>query len=281
MADVLTGLTEVDATIETIVSTQITEVLTATAVVPGSIMDLSSMVGPGMDTVAIPKYSSFTVNTKAENTAVDAQANAFSTDDLVLNRHKVIQWLVEDIAEVQSKIAVDQAYVEQAAKDLAVEMDQALIDGLESGSSAAAPDHRLDYAGASLAKADVLTGRQKLNAAKVPLADRFLLVNEVSEAALMGISEFTRVDEAGGSEALRNGQIGKLFGFTVLMSPLAETLKTLAYHKSAMAFARQIQPRVQEFYDLPNLAMRKSIDHLYGFKIIQGGNRVVMLGTAA
>lgn len=281
MADVLTGLTETSATAEAIVSAEVQEVLVAQMVVPPTISDYSSMVGPGMDRVKIPRFGSFTVNTKAENTAVDAQSVAFATDSLLLDQHKVVQVLVEDIADLQAKVAITQVYVQQMAKDLAADMDLKLINDIETGTSASAPDHRVAYAGATLAKADILGARQLLNTQNVPMADRTLLVSPVSEAALMAISEFTRVDEAGGSAALRNGQIGKLFGFDVIMSSQVEDAKTLAYHKSAHAFARQLAPRVQQFNDIPNLAQRWSVDHIFGSKSLDSGKRQVLLGSAS
>jgi hypothetical protein len=83
MSDVLTGLTEVAGTIESLVQAEIQLVLNANVVVPGAIMDLSDQVGPGMDRVSVPRLSKFTVNTKIENTAVDAQAVILADDTLI------------------------------------------------------------------------------------------------------------------------------------------------------------------------------------------------------
>lgn len=282
MADVLTGLTEVAGTIESLVQAEIQLVLNANVVVPGAVMDLSGQVGPGMDRVAVPRLSKFTVNTKVENTAVDAQAVTLAVDTLVLDQYKVVQFLVEDIADLQSKVNTVQEGVRQVGADLASEMDQKLINDIEAGTSASSPDHRVAYVGATLlAKADILAARELLNIQNVPLADRSLLVSPGSEADILNISEFTRVDESGGSAALRNGQIGKLFGFDVLVSSQVEDLKTLAIHKSCHAFARQLLPQVESLRELQHLATRWSISHIYGSKHMDSGKRAVMLGTAA
>lgn len=280
MADALSGLTEVAGTIETIVAAEVQMVLNSQAQLPGTVLDYSSMVGPGMDTLKIPKFGKFTVGTKSENTSVEAQTNAFSTDDLALSRHKVIQFLLEDIANLQSKVAVTQAYVSQAAIDLANEMDQAILDGLEAGVSTSAPDHKRAYAGSTIAAADILLARQLLNEQNVPLADRFLVVSPAEEAAILAISNFVKANEIGTDAVVRNGEIGKLYGFTVIVSSKAEDAKSMAYHKSAFAFARQLAPRIQSFNDVANLAMRWSIDHLYGVKQLDAGKRQVLLGTA-
>lgn len=283
MADVLTTKTQVAATIETIVSAQIQEVLTSEMVVPGTISDFSAQVGPGMDTLKIPKFGNFTVNDKVAGTAVSAQINAFSSDDLLLNKHQVVSFLVEDIADLQSKLAVTQVYVQQAGKDLAAKMDSELITSLNASPSAAAPDHLIQFANTptnTLGKADFLEARKLLSIQNVPLSDRFCLIGPDREKDILSISEFVRVDESGGSMALRNGEIGKLFGFSVMISNQQTSDNNLFYHKATHAFAKQMEPRVLQFQDVPNLAMRWSIDHIYGMKALDSGKRIVKINAA-
>jgi N4-gp56 family major capsid protein len=278
MADVLTTKTQVSATIETIVAAQVQQVLSAKMVVPGSISDYSSMVKPGMDTLKIPKFGKFTVGSKSAGTAVDAQTNAFSSDDLALSKHQVIQFLVEDLADLQSKLAITQEYVSQAASDMAAKMDADLITAMAASPSAAAPDHIIPFANtptSTLGKADFLAARRLLNVQNVPLDDRSCLIGPASEADILAISEFVRVDESGSQSALRNGEIGKLFGFSVLMSSQASD--PLFYHKSTHAYARQMDPRVQTENDLPNLAKRWSVDHIWGEKALDAGKRIVKI----
>ncbi len=274
MADVLTTKTQVDATVEEIVSMQVQQVLTATMVIPGSIMDMSSQVGKGMDKLKIPRFGNFTVANKVAGTAVDAQINAFSTDDLDLDKHQVVQFLVEKHASVQAKIAVEQAYIEQAARDLAAKMDLDLYTILAAGPSAAAPDHIVQFANSptnTLGKADFLTARKLLSNAKVPMEQRSCLISPLQESEILAISEFVRVDESGGSAALRNGMIGRLFGFDVLVSAQATEVQALFYHKNCQAFARQWAPEIAQEPSLANLGVRWSIDHMWGAKHLYSG----------
>lgn len=280
MADILTGKTEVQATIEEIVSLSVQEVLTAEMIIPPTILDYSAQVGPGMDTLKIPRFSNFTVDTKLPNTKVDAQTNAFTSDNLLLDRHKVIQFLLEDIASLQAKVQIVQQYVNQAGRDLAAEIDDSILREMEANVSASAPDHIIDFANSptnTLSKADVLAARKLLSDAKVPMSDRFCVVSPLRESELMAIPEFTRVNEAGADQALRNGQIGRLFGFEVLLSPQVDDDATLFYHMSTCVFARQLSPRTQVDKDLANLADRWSIDHLYGRKMLDSGKRAVRI----
>lgn len=277
MADTATTVTTVAATVQQMVAQQIQLVLNANVVTPGSV---TMQVAPaGVDKIKIPRIGKFAVQDKAAGVAVSAQANTYATDDLALTSHKVIQFLIEDVANLQSSIDITQSAMTQAGVDMAVSVDQFIIDKLELV-SAAAPDHKIAYAGASIGKADILAARALLNNQNVPLADRFLGLHPDQESAVLGISEFTRVDEAGGSLALRNGEIGKLYGFTILLSSQFESLKSLAYHKSHVAFGMQMAPKVEFFRDVPNLSDRWSISQIFGGVTQDGGKRGVLLGTA-
>jgi N4-gp56 family major capsid protein len=278
MAD--TGLTEVAATVEEIVSGRVQEVLTAEMVVPQTISDFSAEVGPGMDKLKIPKFGQFTVETKAENVAVTPQVNAFSTDDLDLNLHNVIQFLLEDIASLQSKVSVSSAYMDQAGRDMAENLDSQLLTALAASPSAAAPDHIINFANDptdTLSRADVLAARRLLNVQKVAQSDRFMVVSPLRESEILDISDFIDASKYGSAQPIQNGEIGRIYGFTVIMHPLAGDDATLWYHRSTHAFARQRVVNAEKDRDLPKLADLWSLDHIWGEKGLDAGKRIVKL----
>lgn len=283
MADALTGKTEIDAVAEELVSMRVQEVLTSSMVVWPTLMDFSDQAGPGIDVIKIPKFGNFSVSSKSENTAVDAQINAFSADSLALSVYEVVQFLVEDMASLQSKVGIISAYIDQASKDMAAKMDLQVLTAFDAGVSTSAPDHAIKYNDATnedLEKVDILEARKLLSVANVPLSDRFAVIAPSQEKNLLNISEFVRVDEAGGSDALRNGMIGKLFGFDVLVStqiPAANPTNSYFYHKSCAAVARQLAPKIESMRDLANLADRWSISHIYGIKVLDSGKRLVQI----
>lgn len=286
MADVITTKSShTDATVEEIVSAQVQQVLTASMVIPGSIMDLSAMVGKGMDKVKIPRFGNFTVANKVQGTPVDAQANAFTTDDLDLDKHQVVQFLIEKHASVQAKIALEQAYIEQAARDLGAKLDADLYASLAAGPSAAAPDHIVTFANNptnTLGKADFLAARKLLSKQSVPMEQRSCLISPLQESEILAISEFVRVDESGDSagSALRNGRIGRLFGFDVLVSAQATEVQALFYHKNCQAYARQWAPEIAQESSLANLGTRYSIDHMWGTRHLYAGKQAVKVNAS-
>lgn len=281
MADVRTLNANVSDSIQDIVVQEVQQILSASLVMPGALKDYSAQAVPGLDTIKIPRMTAFTVTTVTPGSNIDSQAINVSTDNLDLNQFRAIHFLVQDIANLQSNVSFVQEAVQQAAKDIAISQDAFLIDMLESGASAAAPDHRLAYVGGSIAAADILAARAALNVQNVPMDGRALVISPGSEAALMAISSFVRVDESGSDSALRNGMIGKLYGFNVLMSSQAEDLKSLAFHQSAGAYASQMAVAYETQRELATQSTRHALNAVWGGKILDSGKRVVMLGTAA
>lgn len=87
----------------------------------------------------------------------------------------------------------------------------------------------------------VVALRTKLNQAKVPQANRWLVVNADVEAVLLQSDEFTRATESD-TESIRNGFIGKVAGFEVYNNEQIAGDNTTGYHvlaghKSAITMA--------------------------------------------
>lgn len=77
--------------------------------------------------------------------------------------------------------------------------------------------------------------RAVLNDRKVPMADRFVAVGPAAEAALLGIEQLQKVNEAGNDGVLRDATIGRLFGFTIVTDPNLPDDYGVAYHRDAFA----------------------------------------------
>jgi hypothetical protein len=82
---------------------------------------------------------------------------------------------------------------------------------------------------------DVLLMREALTTAGNPLAGRTLAVAPDVASAILRI--LAKANEAGSPEELRNGVIGRLFGFDVVESPVLEPGSGVAFHSSGFAFA--------------------------------------------
>ena len=166
---------------------------------------------------------------------------------------------------------------------MAREVDQNLINILETA-SAAAPDHRIAYtggAGATILEADILSARELLIGQNLDPSELVLAVSPAQESVMLQLSNFIDASKYGSAGAISNGEIGRVFGATVIVHNDVEALKSLMFHKTSVGYASQLAMRFKSESDLANLATRYSLDHLYGSKLLDEGKRCVMIGTAA
>lgn len=86
----------------------------------------------------------------------------------------------------------------------------------------------------------ILAARESLSAANVPAGDRFLAVSPQIATRLLSVDKFVKVNESGGSDALRNAIIGRIYGFTVVESNALDSGTACAYHRSGFVFANRV-----------------------------------------
>lgn len=279
MADVIFGKTEVDAvSMELVLGAMVQEQLIQQAKLLPTVNNYFAPMG--VDKLKIPKAGNFTVGDKSENTAVDAQTITYATDDLALDKHKVIQVLVEKFALLQSEVAVLSDIAIRAGKGLALQLDTDIIVGLEA-TSAAAPDHRIVYVGASLAQTDILEAKKLLTVQNVNTSECYLGISPASEKAMLAIADFVRADAYGNAAGLQAGILGSIYGFKVIVHNGFADLKTIVWHPSHVGVGIQESMSYDTMKDLANLATRHSWDMIYGVKTLDAGKRGVLLGTAA
>lgn len=274
-----TGVTEVAAVQQALIASIVQDTLKQNSVLLGTVTDYSAFAEAGNKSVAIPRRTQFAAADKAENTDLTAQEMTFATDTIALDKHKAIYAILERIAGVQAKPNVKAEIVKEMALELALQIDKDIYTQLKLA-SASAPDHRVAFAGATLAKADIVNARKLLNMQNVPMANRYLAVNPLHESELLLIDDFVSVEKYGSTGPVQLGELGRLFGFTVLMSNVVGDLNVVAYHKSACAFAQQVAPEFETDKNLAKVADEFLMHVLYGAKVLDSGKRQVLVGTA-
>lgn len=279
MADALLGKTEVDAVSqELILGAMVQQQLLQEAMLLPTVTVYSAP--NGVDKLKIPRAGNFTVNDKSENTAVDAQILTYATDDLALDKHKVIQVLVEKMALKQSAVSIYSDIASRAGKGLALQLDTDIIAALVA-TSASAPDHRIAFAGASIAGVDILEAIRLLKVQNVMTKECYLGINPTEEKAMLQISDFVRADGYGNGSAIQNGVLGSIYGLKVLVHNGFTAGNAVAWHPSHVGVGIQAQVEFDQDKDLGNLSTRLSWDTIYGTKTLDSGKRGVLLGSAS
>lgn len=274
------GLTEVSATSMDVVASIVQDTLKQESKLLPLVSDYSAFAIKGAANVKVPRRTQFTAADKAENTALTAQELTFAVDTIALSKNKAIYAALEKMADVQATPNVESEIIMEMAKELALQVDKDIFAQIALA-SAAAPDHRIAFVGADVAQTDLLQARYLLNVQNVPMDNRFIGIAPDQEKALLSISDFVRADAYGSAGGLVAGEIGRLYGMTVVMSNVFTAARAYVWHKSAVGFAQQMTPEYSTDYDLKNTAKEYLLQHLYGVVVLDGGKRQVLLGSAA
>jgi hypothetical protein len=280
MADALLGKTEVDAVSqELVLGSMVQQQLIQSALLLPTVNNYSAPLG--VDKLKIPRAGGFTVGNKTENTAVDAQVITYATDDLALDKHKVIQVLIEKFALKQSQVAVLSDIAARAGKALALQLDTDIITALEAVSTSA-PDHAIAWAsGSALTAADFLNARELLVDQYINPQECYVGISAAMEKAVLGINDFVQAQTYGNAQGLQQGVLGTIYGMKVIVHTGFADAKSIFYHPSHVAVAIQELVSYDMDKDLANLAERHSWDMIYGVKTLDSGKRGVLVGTAS
>jgi N4-gp56 family major capsid protein len=279
MADANVGKTETSAAALAVVSQEVQSYLIQKSILMPTVKNYSNLAVKGANSIKVPRGGSFTVQSKSENTsAVLQDTNLFAVDTISLDKHQYVQFLVEDIADVQTTVAYAQDSLMRASASMALAVDTAIITALKAA-SASAPDHKINYIDTStnvIAKGDILAARKLLIDQYIDPRECFMMVGSSKEAQLLGLADFVQAERYGSNSPIMNGEFGMIYGMKVLVHTGLSAGEMLLWHPSAVGYAFQLQPRVQTQPDLKELGIRYSIDQLWGVATLDSGKRQVL-----
>ena len=283
MADALMGISETSAAALSNISNMAQLYLQQASKLIPTVSDFSHLAVKGASSIKLPRSGGFTVGSKSENTAVDSQIITYAADTISLDQHRVVQFLLEDIANEQAMISVVQDSLMKAAADMAFDIDS-LIKAEFDSASTSSPAHVLKYNDATnedIELVDILAMRKLLIDQNIDPRQCFLGVGSVQEKNMLAIDNFISSEKYGSNSPILNGEIGQIYGMKVLVSNVFSSTDSYAWHPSSVGFAFLHGIRTQSVYDLANLATRYSLDYLAGFEVLDSGKRVVKIEETA
>jgi len=239
------------------------------------------------DTVHIPKPTRGSASAKTTRQQVTLIAATDTEISLSIDKHYEYSRLIEDLLDKQALTSMRQFYTDDAGYALATQVDSDLWTqsyNLQSGDGAAAYHgdtavigsdgstlFSASQAGTAIADAGLRKVIQTLDDADVPMMDRVLVVPPVEKKNLSGIARYTEqafVGEAAGSNTIRNGLIGDLYGIPVYVSTNSPSNNSsracLLTHKSSMVMIEQMGVRTQTQYKQEFLGDLFTADTIYG-----------------
>lgn len=270
-----TTTAEVAELIEKKVSTIVTDTLIQESVMMASVRDFSGLVGMGMDRLDIPLFNELAEVNVSESGAVTPATIDPTAAQLPLDQHKSIPWKISDKASVQSKLNIVSEAVKNGSRTMAAGVDNFILN-LMDGSGAT----RTALTANPLQ--DITLAKQQLDEANVPRGDRFIVASPAFCKALLDDNTVVNANQYGSREAQQNGEVTRLFGFTILESNSSEIQEGgfIAFHRQSIAFARQMAVSLKSDYRVLDHAWEYSMSHLYGGVVTDASRIKIFDGDA-
>lgn len=251
------------------------------------------------DMIHIPAPTRGSASAKVATDAVTLIAASDTDVQVSINKHYEYSRLIEDIAEVQALNSMRQFYTQDAGYALARRVDTDLVqlgrafngatvgtdDYATSASSTKAyigSDGTTAYNSASsnaaaLTDAAIRRTIQRLDDNDTPMDGRFFVIPPSSRNTLMGLARYTEQAFIGDGNAIRNGEIGNLYGIPVFVSSNADfgagssgaDRICLMGHRDSMVLVEQVAVRSQTQYKQEYLGTLFTADTIYGVKAIR------------
>lgn len=271
--------TETASTALTVISDMVQAYLTENAVLLPTVWDRTADIVPGAKEVDINRRTGLTAEDKAEGSDYTAQKFTWAADSLVLDQRQGVYVELTGDAQIESLLNQESSILDASIIGL-VEALEAKIYTALAAASAATPDHRLAFETADvLSLNDIISARKLLNKAKAPKTDRFLAINSDQEADLLRLENFLHADKYGDRMPLINGEIGMLLGFRVLVTEYVTASTCLAYHRSHVAFGRQLAMTWEQGRNLKADVTEYLLQTKYGLKTLDSGVRGVLINN--
>jgi len=261
--------------------------------------DFDAVVASVGDTVNVTRRGVVSVNDKAANGTVTLQTPTASKIPIVLDQHKEVSFLVEDVASAK---AIDDAvnYVEDAAIAIAEGVDLALL-AMFDDCGAEVGDHS-----AVMSSGITVQTRVALNQMKCPQAGRYMVLGPNAEGAILLEEKFTSSDFGGdvSKVAIITANLGHKYGFDWFMDQQVvvdntDDMHCLAFHRDAFVLVTRllelpgagtgavgsavsedgVAMRAIRAYNPTYLGTQMTVDMLYGVKPLRADTHAVQVSV--
>lgn len=226
------------------------------------------------DTVNITSITRPTIGTYTAHNDITIEDVDDATRALVIDQSKYFAFEVDDIEARQAFGGVmDEAAVE-AAYGLRDTADAYLSDLMATEVDAGNDITSAAISTPAEAEQALVDLKTTLDEDDVPMQGRFAVISPAVEALLLRSDLFVPFNTSGSDDALRNGVIGRAFGFNLSTSNQAPAAavgagtKIIAGHPIATTYAEQIN-KVEAFRLEKRFADGLKGLHLYGAKVVR------------
>lgn len=256
--------------------------------------DYQSQLSQFGHTVNIPLPPSLAAQMKTKGVPVTFTEVGASSIPVVLDKHIVTAFQVDDVEAAQTNVSVMANYGTASAIAIATEIEGYLLKRYVDAASA------VGTPGTVFAKGNLLKARTRLNTARTPLLEPrvAILSSKDMEGILDNLSNSNAGAMFGERAELREGAVGRLYGFDLFESNMAPEVPGtplvthgMAFHRDALTMVNRRLPdppdgtgvrtatvqdegtglaiRVMMSYDHAHFTQKVTYDLLIGAKTIR------------
>lgn len=263
------------------------------------------------DKVNINNIPSITINTYTIGQTLTYEVPTPSLITLTIDQAKYFGVNVSDVLEYQSQPKLMDMFTSDAAKQMAISIDRAVLLGIynsghasnkgaTAGAISGAFNLGTDLTPVTLSTTNIISTftamSSVLDEQNVPESDRWLVITPVERQLLMNSPLAQAYVTGDPSSILRNGKIGTIDRFTLYVSNLlpkaaagqdfaAATLTSalkrhavLAGHKTAITFASQIA-KVESLQNPNDFGTLVRGLNIYGYSVVKPESLVLLLAA--
>jgi len=242
-----------------------------------TVTNVSQFATKGAKSVSFPKLSSFTVNQRAFGAADTEQILADTTDQILLDKNKIISWIIDTKDEMQTTINAQSENAKRASAAIARKIDEDILAVLESDGIATSTTS------VAITRDVILEMQEELFDNEAELDRLVLVVGNAQYSNLLKIAEFTEHQIYGPTNAISGGQVGTVYGMPVIRRSGVAEDRYYMYDSEGIGFAMQVGPQMDSEKDIQfgTGAMRFAMDALYGVDSLQRGEKSAGAGESA
>ncbi len=227
--------------------------------------DFENEVAQMGNTVRTRKPQKLTVQDFAQQSGTNANLAGLTVENLnareitvVLDRHKYTSFIVEDRDEATSIKDLREEFIIPAIDPIAQQVDDDIMEEYQNGTDVEGNPVTLVAAGTlgagnAMDENDIIEADRALNDSQCPRAPRSMVLGTQHNADVIGRPLFHQANTAGSTEALRNANLGRAFGFDSFMSqnvPVGNNTdnagnnQTYAFHRNVLALVTRPLPQI-------------------------------------
>ena len=201
------------------------------------------------DTVIVPLVGTLTATTF--NQSYEVAGGTLTAVTVSINNHKIVPLSLTDVQFANSSVAQIEKWGYQAGQALGNQIISSVWTLITSGSPAFfATAYTFPVASWNVSR--LITVRQAMTVAKIPMDNRTLFLDPTSYSAMLSDTALQASYAAGNSSVISEGRVPRVMGFDVRESnliPTTDTMYGFAVHPSALAVAvRALSPQAPSEY---------------------------------